>query len=174
LLKQKTGIDITHIPYRGGAPRDSGPRRRSHLISFGGTNLIPPLAAAGKVSILAVVEDKRAGDWPDIPTIAETYPGVAIPITWYGVLAPAGTPKPVVEKLNNALADALRIPDVIAKLQQQGQVAVAEGRTRSRGEIRYGTLISVPGLGLAGCAASGHRLRHSGKGQRRITHQRIR
>jgi Tripartite tricarboxylate transporter family receptor len=68
-----------------------------------------------------------SADLPDIPTIAEAYPGVAIPITWFGLLAPAGTPKPVIEKLNNALAAALRYPDAIAKLKQQGQVAVVEG-----------------------------------------------
>jgi tripartite-type tricarboxylate transporter receptor subunit TctC len=80
-LKQKTGIDITHIPYRGAAPAIQDLVAGHIAIGFGGSNLILPLAAAGKVRILAVVEDKRAAHLPDIPTIAETCPGVAIPIT---------------------------------------------------------------------------------------------
>jgi tripartite-type tricarboxylate transporter receptor subunit TctC len=127
LLKQKTGIDVAHIPYRGFAPAIQDLVAGHIPIAFGGSTVVLPQAAAGNVRILAVVDDKRAADLPDIPTIAETYPGIAMPFNWFGVFAPAATPKLVIEKLNDALTAALGDPDVIAKLRQQGMIASAEG-----------------------------------------------
>jgi len=151
LLKRRTGIDITHIPYRGIAAVVQDLVAGHIPIGFGGSNTAPQLAAADKVRILAVVEAQRSAALPDIPTIAETYPGVAIPITWFGVLAPAGTPRLVIELLNNALVAALRKPDVIAKLKQLGQVAVAEGpdalARRMQEEIAFYDRL-IPSIGI--------------------------
>ena len=127
LLKQKTGIDITHIPYRGSGPAIQDLVAGHIPISFGTPPAILPQAAAGKIRILAVSEDRRFPDLPDVPTIAETVPGVSIPISWLGLLAPAGTPKPIVDKLSAAMAATVKKPDVIAKLKQQGMLAVGEG-----------------------------------------------
>jgi len=151
LLKQKTGIGIAHIPYRGSAAAIQDLVAGHIPVSFGGPVTLPQHVAAGKVRILAVVEDNRAADFPDIPTIAATYPGVAIPVTWFGLLAPAATPTPVIEKLNLALTDALRSPAVIARLRQQGFFAVPEGPDafirRMREEMAvYARLIPLIGI----------------------------
>ncbi len=127
LLKQKTGIDITHVPYRGSGPAIQDLVAGHIPISFGTPPAILPQAAAGKIRILAVSEERRYPDLPDVPTIAETVPGVVIPVTWIGLLVPAGTPRPIVDKLNAAMLATLKKPDVIAKLKQQGLLAVGQG-----------------------------------------------
>jgi tripartite-type tricarboxylate transporter receptor subunit TctC len=127
LLKQKTGIDVTHIPYRGSGPAIQDLVAGHIPISFGTPPAILPQAAAGKIRIIAVAEDRRFPDLPDVPTIAETVPGVSIPVTWLGLLAPAGTPRPIVEKLSAAMAATVKKPDVVAKLKQQGMLAVGGG-----------------------------------------------
>jgi tripartite-type tricarboxylate transporter receptor subunit TctC len=151
LLKQKTGIEITHIPYRGLAPAISDLVAGHIPIAFGGPTSLGPYAAAGKVRILAAVEDKRYAALPDVPTIAETYPGFAIPLTWFGLLAPAGTSKSVIEKLNNAVDAALKDSEVIAKLKQQGVTVIGEGpealaRRMQQETVLYGELL--PSIGI--------------------------
>jgi tripartite-type tricarboxylate transporter receptor subunit TctC len=127
LLKQKTGIDITHIPYRGGGPAIQDLVAGHIPISFGTPPAVLPQVAAGKIRILATSEEKRFPHLPDVPTIIETVPGVAIPITWLGLLAPARTPGPIVDKLNAAMITTVRKADIIAKLRQQGLLAVGQG-----------------------------------------------
>jgi tripartite-type tricarboxylate transporter receptor subunit TctC len=127
LLKQKTGIDMNHVPYRGGGPAIQDLVAGHIQISFGTPPAILPQSSAGRIRILAVSEEKRFPDLPDVPTIAETVPGVTLPATWLGLLAPAGTPGPIVDKLNAAMLAALQRPDVVAKLKQQGLLVVARG-----------------------------------------------
>ena len=124
LLKKKTGIDMLHVPYRGGAPAIQDLVAGHIPISFGTTPAVLPQAAAGSIRIVALAEEKRSPDMPDVPTIAETVPGV-VTATWIGVFAPAGTPKPIVDRLNKIIVDALKRPDIVEKLKQQGAIAVA-------------------------------------------------
>ena len=127
LLKQKTGIDMNHVPYRGGGPAIQDLVAGHIQISFGTPPSVLPQSSAGRIRILATSEDKRFPDLPDVPTIAETVPGVTLPATWLGLLAPAGTPKPILDKLNAAMLATLKKPDVIAKLKQQGLLVVGQG-----------------------------------------------
>ncbi len=111
MFKAKAGIFAVHIPYNGGAP--------SQLAMLSGTvdytldNLATSGAniRAGKVLPLAVTTPKRSPLLPDVPTLAETYPGFEVD-TWWGLIAPAGTPKDVVARLNAAYVAALNSPDV--------------------------------------------------------------
>ena len=73
----------------------------------------------GKIRIIAAAEKKRLPDYPDLPTIDETVPGV-INIGWNGVFAPAGTPRPIVDKLNAATVAAVKLPEVGEKMKLQG------------------------------------------------------
>src|SRR5262245_51235791 len=123
LLKKKTGIDMLHVPYRGGAPAVQDLVAGHVPIGFGTTPAVLPQAAAGSIRIVALAEAKRSPDMPDVPTIAETVPGV-VTATWVGVFAPAGTPKAIIERLNKIIVDALRRPDILEKLKQQGAIAV--------------------------------------------------
>jgi tripartite-type tricarboxylate transporter receptor subunit TctC len=150
LLKQKSGIQLTHVPYRGGGPIMQDLVAGHIPIGFGTTPAVLPQAAAGKVRILALVETKRSPDLPDIPIVAETVPGV-VTATWLGLFAPAGTPRPIVERLNRIVNDALKRPDFIAKLKPQGASALGgtpdELRQRVMSELEsWGRII--PSIGI--------------------------
>ena len=93
-------------------------------ISFGTTPAVLPHANAGTIRIIALAEAKRHPDLPGIPTIDETLPGV-VTNTWVGFLAPAGTPRPIIEKLNKAVVAALKRPEIVEKFKTQGLTVVA-------------------------------------------------
>src|SRR5262249_11704607 len=124
LLQQKTGIELTHVPYRGGGPAIQDLVAGHIPVSFGTTPAVLPQAAAGSIRILATVEAQRSPDMPDVPTGAETLPGV-VTTTWVGRFAPAGTPRPIIDRLNKIAVEALRRPDTVEKLKQQGTIPVA-------------------------------------------------
>lgn len=150
LLKQKTGIQLTHIPYRGGAPAIQDLVTGHIPISFGTTPAVLPQANAGTIRILALVEAARSPDMPDVPTVAEAVPGV-VTATWVGLFAPAGTPRPIIERLNRIAVEAFKRPDVIAKLKQQGMSAIAgspeELGQRVRAELEsWGRIIPAIGI----------------------------
>jgi tripartite-type tricarboxylate transporter receptor subunit TctC len=151
LLKQKTGIDINHIPYRGGGSAIQDLVAGHIQISFGTPPAVLPQSAAGRVRLLAVSEEKRFAYLPDVPTIAETVPGVTLPATWLGLLAPAGTPKAIIDKLNSAMLALLGRPDVIDKLKQQGLVAIGQGPDALKNKIASELAFfgrTIPALGI--------------------------
>jgi tripartite-type tricarboxylate transporter receptor subunit TctC len=133
LIKQKTGIDIVHVPYHGSAPAIQDLVAGNIQISFGTTPAVLPHVQSGAIRILAIAEAKRFPDLPDVPTIDESVPGV-ITRTWLGLFAPAGTPRPIIDKLNKAVGLALKQPDVIEKLKLQG-VTTASSTPEELGAI---------------------------------------
>ncbi len=150
LLKQKTGINMVHVPYRGGGPAIQDLVAGHIPISFGTTPAVLPQAQGGAIRILGLAEEKRSPDLPGIPTIAETVPGV-ITFTWVGVFAPAGTPKPIVDRINAIIADAIVKPDFIAKLKTQG-ATVAGGTPEDlqksmKAEYDHWTKV-IPSIGI--------------------------
>jgi tripartite-type tricarboxylate transporter receptor subunit TctC len=150
LLKQKTGIDMLHVPYRGGGPAIQDLVAGHIPISFGTTPAVLPQANAGTVRILALVEAKRSPDLPGVPTVAETVPDV-VTMTWLGLFAPAGTPKPIIERLNKIVVAALKRPDIIEKLKQQGASAVGgspeELGERAKAELAHWGRV-IPSIGI--------------------------
>ncbi|HVG52542.1 MAG TPA: tripartite tricarboxylate transporter substrate-binding protein [Xanthobacteraceae bacterium] len=119
LLKQKTGIDMVHVPYRGGGPAIQDLVAGQIQVSFGTLPAVMPHVQTGKIRIIAAAEKKRIPELPNTPTIDETIPGV-INIGWSGIMAPAGTPKPIVDKLHGVAMDALKQKPVVDKLTLQG------------------------------------------------------
>jgi tripartite-type tricarboxylate transporter receptor subunit TctC len=117
----KSGIAIRHVPYRGGAPALQDVIAGNVALNFG-TPLTKGNIDNGDVRALAVAAPKRIETLPDVPTFAEA--GLPIPEldagAWFGLLAPAGTPKDVVQKLSRHFNDALRRPDVAAALVKIG------------------------------------------------------
>ncbi len=150
LLKQKTGIDMTHVPYRGGGPATQDLVAGNIQVAFGTLPALLPHAANGSIRIIASAEKGRVPGFPDTPAINETIPGV-INIGWSGLLAPADTPKPIIDKLHAALADSLKLPDVISKMKTQGLIVHGstpeELRTLLADEIDYWAKV-VPSIGL--------------------------
>ena len=107
LFKYMSGTDIVHVPYRGGAAAINDLiAGRVHLM-FESLNSIAPHAKSGTVRPLAVSGGRRSPGFPDLPTVAEAgVPGYAAP-TWSGVIAPAGVPRPIIDKLNAAINRAI-------------------------------------------------------------------
>ena len=110
LFKFMTGTDIIHMPYKGGAPAINDLIAGRVQLMFESLNSIAPFARSGAVRALAVSGDRRSPAFPDLPTIAEAgVPGYSAP-TWGGVIAPAGVPRPIVDKLNAAINKAILSP----------------------------------------------------------------
>jgi tripartite-type tricarboxylate transporter receptor subunit TctC len=107
LFKYMTGTDIVHVPYRGGSLAINDLIAGHVNIMFESLQSIASVAKAGKVRALAVTGAQRSPAFPELPTIGETVPGYLAP-TWTGVIAPAGMPRPIVDKLNAAINKALK------------------------------------------------------------------
>jgi tripartite-type tricarboxylate transporter receptor subunit TctC len=119
LFKAMTHIDMTHVPYRGGAPALNDLLAGHVQVMF--DNLPSSIAhiRSGALRALAVTTASRSASLPDTPTVAETVPGYEASI-WYGIVAPKGTPAAIVDKLNLAIGRVLAEPDVKARLAQVG------------------------------------------------------
>lgn len=120
LFKRMTGTNIVHVPYRGNplAVIDVMNGNVTMMFDFMITSL--PHVKEGRLRALAVTGAKRSPQVPDLPTVSEAgVPGYEAS-TWFAVMAPAGTPKPIVDKLNAELNTALKLPDVRARLAQLG------------------------------------------------------
>jgi tripartite-type tricarboxylate transporter receptor subunit TctC len=108
LFKFMTGTDIVHVPYKGGAPAINDLIAGRVQLMFESLNSIAPFARSGAVRALAVTGDRRSPAFPDLPTVAEAgVPGYSAP-TWGGVIAPAGVPRPIIDKLNAAINKAIQ------------------------------------------------------------------
>lgn len=120
LLKMRSGIDITHVAYKGGGPAMLG-MLGGEVDSFVATPVsVGPHIKSGKVRALATTGIKRDPMLPDVPTVAEQgYPGFET-MNWYAYVVPAKTPKNVVDYLNKALVKVLSKPDVVEQLHKQG------------------------------------------------------
>jgi tripartite-type tricarboxylate transporter receptor subunit TctC len=120
LLRLMAGIDIVHVPYKGGGPAIQGMLGGQISAIFATPVTAGPHIKAGKVRAIATTGATRSTYLPDVPTIAESgYPGYEA-TNWYAYLAPAGTPKPVLERLHRELVQALKAPDVREQLDKQG------------------------------------------------------
>ena len=124
LLRQKAGIEITHIPYKGGGAAVNDLLGGHIGMAFLSLSAAVPHMNTGKIRIVAVVEKTRYAALPDIPTVGETVPGFEMS-SWVGVFAPAGTPPDIVAKLNDAMAKVLKTDAVKGKLANLGLVVQA-------------------------------------------------
>lgn len=124
LLKLMAKVDITHVAYKGGAPALVALVSGEVDLSYENSLIITPHIKSGKVKGLAVTGAKRSALLPELPTIGETLKGYSAN-GWYGLLAPAGTPRPVITRLHAEAVKALRSPDVSDKLGGQGAEPVA-------------------------------------------------
>ena len=120
LFKYMTGTDIVHVPYKGGAPAIADLIAGNVQLMFESTNSIAPHVKAGRVRALAVTGAQRAKSLPAVPTMMEAgVPGYEV-TAWTGVIAPAGLPRPVLDRLNAAVNAAVNEPTVKARLEQLG------------------------------------------------------
>jgi len=121
LLGQKAGIQIVHVPYRGGGPAANDLIGGHINMAFLSLSSTVPQLSTGKIKILALVEKSRYPAMPEIPTIGETVPGFEMS-SWLGFFAPAATPAPLVARLNTAITKILTADAVKEKLAGLGLV----------------------------------------------------
>ncbi|SOZ17860.1 conserved hypothetical protein, UPF0065 [Cupriavidus taiwanensis] len=120
MFRMQAGIDIVHIPYKGTGEALTDVMAGRGDMMFAPTVSAMPFVRQGKLRALAVTTARRSSSLPDIPTVAESgLPGYAFD-SWFGILAPAGTPKEVVDTLNAEIGKALTAPDVRERLAAQG------------------------------------------------------
>jgi len=125
LFKLKTGIDMVHVPYKGGGPAVTDTISGQVQLLFVSLPAALQHVRAGRLKALAVTSDQRSEAAPEIPTIAESGVPDCVVNSWYGALSPARTPAAIVAKLQAAFAQVLSQPEVKAKLFQQGAEAAA-------------------------------------------------
>ncbi|MGA2895444.1 MAG: tripartite tricarboxylate transporter substrate binding protein [Xanthobacteraceae bacterium] len=120
LFKSMTGTDIVHVPYKGGAAAINDLIAGRVQLMFESLNSIAPFAKSGQVRALAVTGNHRSPAFPDVPTIAEAgVPGYSAE-SWTGVIAPAGLPQPIIDKLNAASNKALQSDSFKARIAAIG------------------------------------------------------
>jgi tripartite-type tricarboxylate transporter receptor subunit TctC len=118
ILKQRAGIDLLHVPFKGGTPATMATVAGDTAAMFAGTSSKPQIKA-GKLRALAATGAQRSPEFPDLPTIGEFYPGYEVTI-WLALFAPAGTPETVLVRLRAAIEKALAAPDVKQRLNAAG------------------------------------------------------
>jgi tripartite-type tricarboxylate transporter receptor subunit TctC len=120
LFKTQAGVDILYVPYKGNAPATNDLIAGQVDMMFNTLALVAPLTKAGRLRALAIASEKRSELMPDLPTLSEAaLPGFASN-GWYGILAPAATPRGVVAKLNGALNSMLREADTLQRIKAMG------------------------------------------------------
>jgi tripartite-type tricarboxylate transporter receptor subunit TctC len=120
MLKQRAGINLIHVPYRGGAPAGTATvSGETQVVLAGASNA--GLLRAGRLRGLATTGRKRSPLFPDLPSIAEFYPGYDLTI-WLGLFAPKAVPEPVVARLRQEVSKALADPELVKKLNVTGRL----------------------------------------------------
>ena len=152
LFKARTGIDILHVPYRGGAPAALDLRSGRVHAMFQAPQEAAPTLREGATRGLSVTAPARLPDYPDLPPIGEILPGFEV-FFWQGLFAPAGTPTPVIERAAAALRVATEEPVIRARLAEQGVQLVSGDaevlrRTLATDTARWGSVIREAGVRL--------------------------
>jgi tripartite-type tricarboxylate transporter receptor subunit TctC len=119
LLKTSAGIDIVHVPYKGGAPAQQDVMAGRVPILMDVLYAVQPLIKSGKIKVLALLSPKRDPDAPEYPVVSESVPGVSA-LSLVGIVAPAATPKDLVARISADIAKAVKSSDLTGRMKQQG------------------------------------------------------
>jgi len=112
LVQQSAGVQLVHVPYKGGGPMTQDALGGQIDLAIGSVAVIAPHVKGGKLRAIAVTGDKRSQSMPDVPALAEQgFKGFSA-LAWWGIFAPTGTPKPILDKLHAELQKVLAMPDV--------------------------------------------------------------
>jgi len=150
ILKQDAKINIVHVPYKGAPEATTAVIRNDVQMYMAPIPATQDLSGSGKVKAIAINSAKRVPQLPDVPTVAETLPGYKYE-SWFGVLAPAGTPQPILTKVSEDIAKVLEMPDVREKLLAQGSIPApttpAEFDAINKSDTeRYGKILKDAGI----------------------------
>jgi tripartite-type tricarboxylate transporter receptor subunit TctC len=153
LFQRRAGVKFAHIPYKGAGPAVTDLMGGSLDLYFGNSQSVDALVKGGRLRAIAVTSPKRLKNLPDVPTIAESgYPGFEA-ATWSGLVAPKGTPKAIVERLNAETNKALKNPEMLAKLDSDGSEPLGGSPQRfadfmKTEHAKWGAVIKEAGIKL--------------------------
>lgn len=126
LLKVISQVDLVHVPYKGSSPAIADLLGSQISMIFDNLPSALPHIKAGKLKALAVTSSQRVPQLPNVPTMVEAgVPGYDV-MSWFGLLAPANTPKPIIDKLNQEIVEILKTPDVQQQIEAQGAIPTPE------------------------------------------------
>jgi tripartite-type tricarboxylate transporter receptor subunit TctC len=125
LFRKAAGIDTVHVPFKSAPDAVTAVVRGDAQMYFAPVNLSKEMAEAGKVRAIAAVTPQRIPDMPDVPTFREAGLDFVYD-SWFGLMAPAGVPRPIIEKINHDVVQILRSPETEAKLKQQFVLPVTD------------------------------------------------
>ena len=151
LFKNLTGTDIVHVPYKGGGPALAAILGGEADLSFLGVVPVVPYVKAGKMRALGITSTRRSPILPALPTIAESgVPGYEF-ASWYGVLAPAGTPASIITALNTAIVKAMHTSDLAERISREGADIIASSPAQFDAHIkaelvRWAKVVKAAGL----------------------------
>ena len=151
LFNQTAGVRIKHVPYRGVAPAMQDVVSGHIPMVFISVSNAVPAMQSGRVKILAVLEPTRYAKLPDVRSMSEIIPAFQKPSSWFGFFGPAALPREIVTRLNAEMVKALKAPDVVGKLDDNGMAVI--GGTPEQfaalmqdGIARYGAIIKAAGI----------------------------
>ena len=152
ILRQNAGVKMVHVPYKGAPEAVTAVVRGDAQMYFAPIPAAQELGATGKVKVLAINSAKRVPQLPDTPTVAESGLPDYKYDSWFGVMAPAGTPKPILDKVAKDIALVLAMPDVKEKLDVQGSIPAPNTPEQFDAIIksdteRYGKIMRDAGVG---------------------------
>lgn len=150
-FKLDTGIDIVHVPYKGSGPAHIDLMGGQIQLMFDNIVALIPHVRSGKVRALAVSSAKRHPLLPDVPTIQEAGVKNFETVAWFGFVAPAGTPRPVVDRLNAEVRKAIQLPDVNKRLLDAGSTIIGNSPDEAdrflRDEVaKWGKVVKAAGV----------------------------
>lgn len=125
LLGKRAGVELTHVPYRGGGPAVNDAVGGHVDLIIGSAALLAPQVAGGALRPIVQTAAQRISTMPDVPTVIESGFDGFTADAWWGVFAPAGTPKPIIDKFRAALVETVRDPATAKRLVEQQQVTLA-------------------------------------------------
>ena len=153
LFQRRAGIKMAHVPYKGAGPAVADLMGGSIDCFFGNTQAVGGLVTGGKLRPIATTAPKRLANFPDVPTVAELgYPGFEA-ATWSGLVAPVGTPKAIIERLNAEANKALGNPEMKQKIYEDGATPLG-GSPKDFAEfiktenVKWGTAVREAGIKL--------------------------
>jgi tripartite-type tricarboxylate transporter receptor subunit TctC len=153
LFKSMTKVDMVHVPYKGSAPAVSDLLGGQISIMFDNLPSVIPHVRSGKLRAIAISTAKRSADLPDVPTISEAgVPGYEA-TSWFGMFAPAATPKPVLDKISAALGKVLANAEVKKKIDDQGGEPANETPAQfadfiQKESLKWGKVVKESGASL--------------------------
>jgi tripartite-type tricarboxylate transporter receptor subunit TctC len=150
LFNNAAGTAMVHVPYKSVPPLVQGVVAGEVQIGFAAISNAAPQARAGKVRVLGILEKNRYPRLPDLPTVGETVAGFEKPPSWFGYLAPANTPAPIVSRLQVAVLRALESPEVKKSFDELALAIIGNTPAEFSAQIKAGFAVYARAIKAAG------------------------